>query len=291
MTLRTASLFVLTLALNATVPSAQERPLPDQGAFLAETRRHLQLDSTLQSSYVYQETRRRLTIDPDGHTQEQSVKILESYPGLPGEDRWERLIAENGIMLPARDRANQDRDRQQKAAAIAARQLADPEKERIQRQREEDKDRRELDGILNDLFQVYDIRMTGREKIEGHDTIAFALSPRAGAKPATKEGGQMTHFRVNAWISETDHELVKVEAEALDNVSIALGGLARLNKGAQLSFTRRKVNGEVWLPASVNYNASVRVGLIFTTRRNGSSEFSNYRKYVVGTSSTFSDSK
>jgi hypothetical protein len=53
-----------------------------------------------------------------------------------------------------------------------------------------------------------------------------------------------------------------------------------------LSFLRRKVNGEVWLPALVRYDGSARVGLLFTLRRSGTSEYSGYRKYSVDTSST-----
>src|SRR3954470_11570621 len=101
MSLRTASILVVALLLKVSQPTAQERPLPDRDAFLAETRRHLQFDSTLQSTYVYQETRRQLALDKDGRTRESLVKILESYPGLPGEDRWERIVAENGMAIPA----------------------------------------------------------------------------------------------------------------------------------------------------------------------------------------------
>ena len=39
-----------------------------------------------------------MTVDKNGLPQEESVKILESYPGLPGEGRWERLIAQNGMV-------------------------------------------------------------------------------------------------------------------------------------------------------------------------------------------------
>jgi hypothetical protein len=70
---------------------AQNQPLPNQESFLIETRKHLQTDSTLQSSYVYVETRRELKLDKGGRNREESVKVVESYPGFPGEERWERL--------------------------------------------------------------------------------------------------------------------------------------------------------------------------------------------------------
>jgi hypothetical protein len=167
----------------------------------------------------------------------------------------------------------------------------DGPRERARQEREYQKARRERDDAVSDIFTVFDIRMTGRERIEGHDTIAFSLTPRADAKPRTTEGGQMRHFAVRAWVSESDHELVKLDAEAIDTLSFGLGVIGRLHKGARLSFLRRKINGEVWLPAVASYSGSARVGLLFTLRRGGSSEYSGYRKYSVDTSSTIATPK
>jgi len=278
-------LVVLGFVIAGSILGAQNRPLPDQESFIRETRKHLQTDSVLQSSYVYVETRRELKLDKNGRTREESVKVFESYPGLPGESRWERLIAENGRPVPAQELAKQDRERQRKAAAMVQRLAEDSSKERARQTREYQQSRRERDDAVNDIFTVFDVRMVGRERVEEHDTIAFSLTPKPGAKPKTTEGKQMRHFNVQAWISEDDYELVKLDAEAIDTLSLGLG-LARLHKGARLSFLRRKVNGEVWLPALVRYDGSARVGLLFTLRRSGTSEYSGYRKYSVDTSST-----
>jgi hypothetical protein len=278
--------FGLALVIAGGTVAAQDRPLPDQESFLKETRKHLQTDSTLQSSYVYVETRREQKLDKHGRISKESVKVLESYPGLPGEPRWERLIAENGRPVPAEELAQQDRERQTKAAAMVKRLAEDAPKERARQEREYQKARRERDDAVSDIYTVFDIRMIGRERIEGHETIAFQLTPRPEAKARTTEGRQMQHFTVHAWISETDCELVKLDAEAIDTLSFGLGVLARLHKGARLSFLRRKINDEVWLPAVVSYSGSARVSLLFTLRRGGSSEYSGYRKYSVATTST-----
>jgi hypothetical protein len=265
--------------------------LPDQESFLKETRAHLQTDRTLQSSYVYVETRRELKLDKAGRTTDESIKVFENYPGLPGQERWERLISENGRPVSPDTLAKQDRERQKKAEEMVQRLAENASKERARQQGDYQKFRRERDEMVSDIFTVFDIKMTDREPIEGHDTIAFSLTPKPGAKPRTREGEQMRHFRVHAWVSEDDHELVKLEAEAIDNLSFGLGVLAKLHKGARLSFLRRKVNDEVWLPAVVNYSGRARVGLLFILRRSGTSEFSAYRKYSVDTSSSFNTPK
>src|SRR4051794_698449 len=83
------ALAVAVLAITA--PRAQERPLPDAESFQREVRARLRTDSALQRSYIYTETRREQKLDDKGRVTEESVKVYESYPGLPGENRWERL--------------------------------------------------------------------------------------------------------------------------------------------------------------------------------------------------------
>jgi hypothetical protein len=266
---------------------AQQRPLPNAEAFLQETKKHLQTDSALQSNYSYVETRRELKLDSRGQAAGESVKVFESYPGLPGEGRWERLISEDGKPVPPDQLARLDRDRQRKAEDYARRLTSQPAKTAADQRREWEKDQRETARIVDDIYRVYDVRMLGRETIDSHDTIKFSLKARPDAQPQTREGGMMRHFAVLAWVSETDYELVKLEAEATDTVPIALGLLARVSKGSRLTFERRKVNEEVWLPARATYMGSARIALIKTIRRGGSSEFSNYKKFTVGTTTTF----
>ena len=282
-------LVALGFLIAGSTLGAQNRPLPDQESFLIETRKHLQTDSALQSSYVYVETRRELKLDKGGRTREESVKVFESYPSLPGEERWERLIAEDGRPVPPDALARQDRERQKKANEMVQRLARDSSKELARQERELQKARRERDEALSDIYSVFEIRMIGRERVEEHDTITFLLTPRRDAKPRTRAGQQLRHFSLRAWVSENDHELVKLEAEAIDNMKF--GALAKLHKGARLSFLRRKVNGEIWLPAAVSYTGSARVGLLFTLRRSGTSEYSGYRRYAVDTLEGFSTPK
>lgn len=274
--------------LAVTALAAQERPLPDQESFTREVRARLRTDSSLQSGYIYTETRREQKLDGSGRVKEESVKVYESYPGLPGEDeRWDRLISENGKPRPASELEKEQRDRQKKAEALAREATEQPAKLQARQQREAADQRREFDAVLDDVFLVYNIRMERREAINGHDTIVFFLTPRPNAKPRTREGSQMRNVTVRAWVSESEKELVRLNAEVIDTLSIGFGLLARLHKGAKLSFERTKVNNEVWLPSQFTYSGSARVGLVAVLRRTGGSEFSGYRKFSVDTSTTY----
>ena len=277
----------LGIVVSSLTYAAQERPLPDPTPFLEEVRRRLQTDEHRQSGYMYVETRRELKLDKTGRSTRERIKVFESYPGLPGEERWERLVAEDGNPVPAAELEKRDRERQKKAQEYVRRLERKPEKVRLEHARDREEYFREMREAVDNVFLVYDIRMLGRETIEGHDTIAFALAPRPQSKPRNREGRIMKHFTAHAWISEAEYELVRLDVEAIDTVPFGLGLLARVHKGSRASFTRRKVNNEVWLPAEVTWTASARVALLRRLRLRGVSEFSNYRKFTVDTTTTY----
>jgi len=280
-------LIVLTAAVSVST-AAQNRPadgvpLPAREPFLKEVRTRLETDGARQFGYSYLETERRASIDGQGRRREEPVTILESYPGLPGEERWERVIQKNGKAVSEAELKQKDDERRRKVERYARELAAESPADRTKAARRADEDRRERAVLVDDVFVVYAVEMVGRERIEGHDTIAFTLTPRPQAKPRTREGRMLKSFRGRAWVSETDFELARLDVEAIDTVSIGLGLLARVHKGTTLSFTRRKVNGEAWLPARVEYEVSARVLLLKRFRQGGVTEFSNYRKFTVDT--------
>ena len=282
---KAARVAVVILAAAAT-PSTQERPLPDLEPFLKEVRARLETDASRQFGYSYLETRRRTSIDGKGRRRDEPVTVVESYPGLPGEDeRWERVIERDGKRVPEPELRKADEDRRKKAERVARTLTAQTPADKARVERERAADRRERAVMVDDVFVVYDVGMLGRERIEGHDTIAFSLRPRPASRPRTREGRMLKLFRGRAWVSESDFELARLDVEAIDTVSIGLGLLARVHKGTTASFTRRKVNDEAWLPARAEYEVSARVLLLKRFREGGLYQFSNYRKFTVDTSS------
>src|SRR5215510_2979424 len=274
------------IAVVAPASQAQDPPLPNPDGFLQQVRKRLETDDERQTGYMYVEKRREQKLDSAGRPTGESLKVFESYPGLPGEGRWRRLISEDGRPVPPAELEKADRERQRQAEEYAQRLAKDPEKERARVTQERERVKREREESVDDVFRVFDMRMIGRETLEGHTTIVFSLTARADAKPRTRDGNIMRNFSGRAWISESDYEVVRVDVEAINNVSIGFGLLARVHKGSQASFRRRKVNDEAWLPAMATYTGSARVALVKVMRRGGAVEFSDYKKFTVDTSTT-----
>lgn len=261
---------------------AQGQPLPDAGPFLAAVRERLQPDAARQSGYVYVETRRTRTLDGRGRTTRETVEEIESYPGLPGEARWERTVSRNGAPVPARERDKADAERRSKAEAYAKRLARETPAQAARRRADGEKARAEARALVDDLFATFEIALLDRQRIDGHETIRVSLTPRARPRTTTRAGGWLRHFRGHAWLSEAEYELVRLEVEALDTLSIGLG-LARIHQGTSFTFERRKVNGEVWLPARSAYALSARMFLLKRMRETGESSYAGYRKFGVAT--------
>jgi hypothetical protein len=279
------------VCLAATSSVAQDQPLPNPEPFLQEVRKHLETDDERQAGYMYVEKRREQKLDGAGRPTGESLKVFESYPGLPGEGRWRRLIAEDGRPVSPADLEKADRERRQHVEEYARKLTKEPDKERVRETRERERRKRERTESIDEAFRIFEVRMIGRDTVEGHATIVFSLTPRAGVKPRTRDGNIMRNFSGRAWISESDYELVRLDVEAIETVSFGFGLLARVHKGSQASFRRRKVNDEAWLPAMATYTASARVALVKVMRRGGVMEFSDYKKFSVDTSTTYARPK
>lgn len=277
-------LLIASLIAVATL-SSQERPLPDFETFAAQVKKHLATDEERQSGYMFVERRTEQKVDGSGRVTSETVKLFEVYPGLPGEERYRRLIEENGQGIVPDKLARQDRERQQDVEQYA--KAHESESHRQKAAREHEKARRRYSAAIDDLFRIYDIRMIRRELIDGHSTILATLDPKDNVRPQTDDGKIMRNFKARAWISESDYELVRVEIEAIRDLSIGMGLLARVHRGTVATFERRKVNNEVWLPANVTWTASARVLLVRRLRLRGISEFSGYKKFSVDTSTTY----
>ncbi len=108
-----------------------------------------------------------------------------------------------------------------------------------------------------------EIRIVGREVVDGRPTIILSFEPKPGFKPVTEGGKVIQKLSGQAWIDEEDRQLVRLEARLLDTLGVGPIRVARLQKGASAYFQRRKVNGEIWLPSEARFTGAAKALLVF----------------------------
>ena len=280
-----AIVVALGLGAGAMSPAAQDRPLPATDLFLANVRAHLRTDRTLLSQYTYLQRSRDLHFTKTGKFAPGAEKLYQVYPGLHPRERYERLMAVDGKPRDPAELAADDQKHQKKVLDELAKRERESAGDREKRLKAEAKELRDEEDEVDDVFRVYDFRLVERQLIDGQSMIVVDFAPKHGAAPKTGDGKLLTKAKGRAWISEDDYQLARLEAEMIGDVSVGLF-LAKLYKGTTISVDRRKVNGEVWLPARVRLNLSGRA-LVRKFSVESVIEFSDYRKFSVETGETF----
>lgn len=262
-------------------------PLPDRDRFIGEVRRHLQSDEDLQSQYTYLERRQDVRVSKLGKIRIGDIRLFEVYPSNGGGGTYRRLIAVNGVPLPAQELERRDAERRRHLEERAlSREHETPDQRRKREQREADNRRRRQERI-EDVFRAYDIELVGRDIIDGESMIVVSLEPRPGAQTRSDRGKYLKKLRGRAWVAERDAQVVKVEVEAIDDLLIGWGIAGRVHEGSRLTFERRKVNDEVWLPFREQIEVSGRALVFRKFRVELVTEYSEYRKFEVATRETY----
>jgi len=222
------------------------RPLPDAASFFAETQKNLSRSTQIQYRYAYKERRTELHMNPFGRMGTGEVRLYQVTPGDSDRVYYRQLLERAG--KPVTD--------------------SEPERQ----------ERRPTTGrSLADLVPTLRFTLAGREVVDGRDTILVRFEARPDARPQTRQGNIAKVLKGTIWVDESAREVIRAEAIAVDNVSFGGGFVARLNEGAEVSFTRDEVDDDVWLPTGVRMKGNGRALLLRSLNIDYFIEWFDYR--------------
>lgn len=277
---------LLVCLLLFSLPGQEEKPLPELKSFLAEFRKTLHTNNHLLSQYTYMQKQTHVQLDSGGKPKKTEVKVYQVLRAPDPDDTYQRLLSKDGVSVPAKELEKQDRKHQEEVEDRERKRKrkspAELEKMRAEEEREENE-------VIDDVFAMYDIRIIGRESVDGHPVIRLAFKARPGYKPKTRDGKIMQKIAGQAWVSEDDHELARIDAEVIDNISFGFGLLAKLNKGTRITGERHKFNEEVWLPSRIEILVNLRLFMLKGLNTREIIEYSDHKKFNVETILTFPD--
>jgi hypothetical protein len=266
---------LLALLAIAGVSHAQQTPLPDSHAFLDQALARIRSNDLVRSRYTFTEKETRYTYDSSGHVVRKQVRIYEVRPSPEPELTYRRLVSMNGA-TPG-DLAKRDAEQARKEQEWEANRRREGEDARAARLRKAAEEDRREQAVVAELTAIYDLRMIGRETIDGRPAIVYTFDPRPGYVARTPEGRIIDHFRGKAWIDEADHELVRLNVDCLETVSVKFGFIFRLMKGSRGVIERRKIDGDAWLPTYSRFTGSGRVLFVARIDLDQESEYSSYK--------------
>ncbi len=225
-------------------------------------------------TYIRREEDRHL--NSKGEVQSTETKTYEVL-NIYGSE-VDRLIAKNGQPLPPKEKAKEE----EKIQKIIDKREHETEAQRKKRLAQEEKDREEGRQWVREISDAFNFRMLGMETIAGREAYVVDAEPRPGFQPHLKYANYLSKFRFRAWLDKADMQMVKLDAECIENLSWGLF-LARLHKGAHILVEQTRVNDEVWLPRHEAVTADARLAMLKTFHINQDVTYRDYKKFRTDT--------
>jgi hypothetical protein len=279
-------IYTILLVINFFLQGGEtpdSKPLPELDSFLRGIRQHIHTDRIIQSQYTFTEKSIFRELNSDERIKNTETRVYEVYPSANPSLTYRKLISKNDEPPGAKDMEKSDNDYDKRRREEQRKLSEETAQQKRRREEKELEAKRKEEETIDEAFRLYKISMIGREWMEGTPVIGFTFEPRPGYTPKTDDGKILLKVHGKAWFDEESYELVRIEAELIDGISFGVGILAKIHKGTHLSFQRRKVNNEVWLPASSHFVGTGRILLFKGFRIDQETVYSDYRKFTVET--------
>lgn len=131
--------------------------------------------------------------------------------------------------------------------------------------------------LMREFPEALDYRVVGTDKIDGRPATILEFTPRPGYVPRSFKYKVFEKLRGKSWIDQTSGEMVRVEAEVFENVSVGFGVLGKINKGTRFQMTRTEAAPGLWMPTTQRIHFEVRVMLVKNMRQEIDVNFSEYK--------------
>lgn len=167
-----------------------------------------------------------------------------------------RILKLNGRALNAQDEsAEQSRLRSLTAGDVA------------KKKRSEESNEKFTVDMIGAMPSAYVATPTpGQPQLPGVTTpqIVLELNPNPSFHPANSSQAMLSGLAGRAWLSATDHHLIRIEAHVQRNLNLAWGLIARVYPGGTLSFQQRSVGGGHMLYSEISADVTLREFMVHT---------------------------
>jgi len=264
---------LIALGLDVSAWAPRQAPDADATAIIRASLERNKLNDARLKDYTYTEDEELRAFDKSGavvKTERKTSEVLNLY-GRP----YKRRIAKNGRALEGKDKARADEDFERE---VQRRAKETPE-ERRKQEREGEKSRAESRRFLLEIPKAYTFRIAGQETLDGIPVWVIDAMPRPDFHSDVKRADLLTKMRGRLWIDKETLQWVRVDADLIDSITFG-GFLAKLDRGARMTFLQRRASDEVWLPSRMTAHIEARL-LVKHYSVVTETSWTNYRKFRV----------
>jgi hypothetical protein len=260
----TARAIVLTLtaaAAGVLVHAQEPRPLPSHEELFKAVQDNLIRAERVDYLYAFRERRSDIHTNLFGKLGTSGVAVADVYPSATAALTYRRVIERNGVPLTPEELAEQDREYQKRAAEVLRRLAAEEPDAKRRRDGQAERAAQRGQRRIADVVGALQFKIQGRAVHEGVSAIVVAFTPNPRAMPETRQGRIAQKFGGTVWIDEAAMEVMRMEARAIDDISLGYGLIARLGSGTTATVTRRRIDRDIWLPTQLTIKGRGRAAV------------------------------
>lgn len=287
-----AGVLVLTIVAASVVLRAQDsRPLPSQEALFKAVQDNLVRAERVDYQYAFRERRTDIHTNPFGKLGTGGLTVSDVYPSATPALTYRRVIEHNGVAVTPQELAERDREYHKRASEVLRRLAAEEPDAKRRREREAERAAQRGQRRIADVVDALQFKIEGRAVHQGVPAIVVTFTPKPGAMPETRQGRIAQKFGGTVWIDEAAMEVMRLEAKAIEDISLGYGLIARLGKGTVATVTRRRVGGDLWLPTQLTMKGRGRAAVVRSLVIDFTADWFNYRRLEGDSPTPFPDAR
>jgi hypothetical protein len=256
---------------NAPAPQEAAHPLPNIPTLMHEVETHQRASETIQKDYLYHELANEQ--ESDGHGGLKKNETTEYDVFWLNGTQVHKLIRKNGKDLSADEQKKEDERIDKEVAKAKERRSKAEEKG------EETDSHGHEEVTVSRFLALGSFTNPRRVQLNGRDTIAVDYTGDAKAKANNRMEDAIRDLAGTIWVDEQDRSIARIEGRFVNPFKIGGGLVVNIKKDTSFAFEQRKINSEVWLPASVDAKGALRALLFYSFNGNIRVTDSDYRKF------------
>jgi hypothetical protein len=185
---------------------------------------------------------------------------------------FEKLVGKNGNPLSA-DAEKREEQKFAKVQFQRQNELKGQRDNRIRKWREETR-------FLEEAPDAFDFKLLPDEVVNGRPAYVVEAKPKPGFVPKQDRSKMFEKIEAKAWVDKEELQLVKVEAETLDPVSIGFV-LARIGRGTHMELEQVRLDDGSWVLKKLSIEGRAKVLLVDNKQLDETVIYSDYKLMPV----------
>jgi len=181
---------------------------------------------------------------------------------------FERLIGKNGKPLSA-DAEKREEQRFEKIQVQRNNELKGPHDNRVRKWKEETR-------FLEEAPEAFDFKLLPDVEVNGRPTYVIEAKPKPGFVPKQDRSKMFEKIEAKAWVDKEDLQIVKLEADTLDPVSIGWV-LARIARGTHMELEQMRLDDGIWVLKRLSIEGRAKVLLVDNKQLDETVVYSDYK--------------